>query len=292
MFHTLETASHRTRFFQMLAKTLFAFTSGGRARGLCFIGLASLIIAMVDAGGAAANKPAQLRVAAAADLSFAMPELVREFQALHPEIAVSLTFGSSGNFYSQIANQAPFDLFFSADTTYPAKLAEEGMTLDTAPFTYAVGRLVLWVPKSSGLDLSGLGIESLRQEAVRHIAIANPKHAPYGRVAEAALRNYGIYDEVQPKLVYGENVAQTLQFVESGAAEAGFIAYALARAPGVRDTGRVWEVPADKYPRMEQAGVILKWTREPAAARKLRSFVLGPDGRRVLSSFGFRLPGE
>ena len=270
---------------------LFSRGRRGLSRSLrCFVMV--FLICATGSWTQPGSRARQLRVAAAADLSFAMPELVREFQALHSDIVVTLTFGSSGNFYSQLANQAPFDLFFSADTAYPGKLVEEGVTLDAATFTYAVGRLVLWVPRSSTLDLNGLGMEALKQEAIRHVAIANPKHAPYGRIAEAALRNYGIYDEVQPKLVYGENVAQTLQFVESGAAEAGFIAYSLAQAPGVRDSGRLWEVPADKYPRMEQAGVILKWTQEPAAARKLRSFVLGPDGRRVLSRFGFRLPGE
>jgi molybdate transport system substrate-binding protein len=127
----------------------------------------------------------------------------------------------------------------------------------------------------------------LRAASVRHVAIANPQHAPYGRAAEAALRSLGIYDSVQRKLVLGENVAQTLQFVQSGAADVGIVALSLALAPPVRGQGRYWEVPDAAYPRVEQGGVILK---DSKAARELRAFLLGDGARRVLKEYGFSLP--
>ena len=234
----------------------------------------------------------ELHVAAAADLSFAMDEMLREFNLIHPEIHVRVSYGSSGNFYSQISNSAPFDLFFSADTAYPQKLAEQGMALDGSTFPYAVGRLVLWAPNGFGMDLKREGVEALRSEATRHIAIANPMHAPYGKAAEAYLRAAGVYEAVRSKLVYGENVAQALQFVQSGAAEVGLIACSLALSPEVKDRGRFWEIPRDKYPRIDQSGIILKRTKDPAAASELRSFFLSRRGREVLAQYGFSLPGD
>jgi molybdate transport system substrate-binding protein len=133
-------------------------------------------------------------------------------------------------------------------------------------------------------------MEALRSPLVRHIAIANPKHAPYGRAAEAAMRSQGVYDSIKGKLVYGENVAQTFQFVQSGAADIGIIALSLALAPEARSQGRYWEVPIDAYPRIEQGGIILKWTKQTEAAQIFRSFVLGPRGQPILKKYGFFLP--
>jgi len=237
-------------------------------------------------------RPRQLQVAAAADLSFAMGEILKEFQIVHPDILVRVSYGSSGNFFSQLSNHAPFDMFFSADTSYPRRLVEQGATLDGAAFPYAVGRLVLWAPDTSAFDLKRMGIEVLKSETIRHVAIANPIHAPYGRAAEAYLKSTGLYDSVRSKLVYGESVAQALQFVQSGAAEIGLIACALAHAPEVSNHGQFWEVPHDKYPRMEQSGIILKWTKDPAAAADLKSFILGGKAREILLRFGFYLPED
>jgi molybdate transport system substrate-binding protein len=125
---------------------------------------------------------------------------------------------------------------------------------------------------------------------VTHIAIANPQHAPYGRAAEAAMRSMGIYDAVHAKLVLGENIAQTLQFIQSGNAEIGIVALSLAVAPSVRGQGRFWTVPLDRYPRMDQGGVIMKWAKDPDAARAFRAFFIGPGGRSTLEKFGFALP--
>jgi molybdate transport system substrate-binding protein len=238
------------------------------------------------------QSPTEIFVAAASDLKFAMEEMIQEFHKDHPEIIVKVTYGSSGNFYSQLSNQAPFDLFFSADIGYPRKLSEQGLILPGTEFLYGVGQLVLWVPKSSLIDVERLQLEAVRQKSVHHIALANPKHAPYGKAAEAALRSAGLWEAVQPIVVLGENVSQALQFIQSGNAEIGIVALSLALAPGIKDQGRYWQIPLDTYPRLEQGGVILKWTKAPEAAQRLRGFVTGSKGRSVLKRFGFYLPGE
>jgi len=148
-----------------------------------------------------------------------------------------------------------------------------------------VGRLVVWVPAGSPLDPA----TALREPSVKHVAIANPQHAPYGRAAQAALRTLGLEESLEPKLVLGENIAQTLQFVESGAADAGIVALSLALAPPVRARGRYWEIPLDAYPRLEQGGIILK---DSQAARDFRAFLLSAGGRRILKQYGFVVPGE
>jgi molybdate transport system substrate-binding protein len=234
----------------------------------------------------------EIFVAAAADLKFAMEEMIQEFQNDHSEITVKVSYGSSGNFYSQLSNQAPFDLFFSADIGYPRKLSEQGLTLPGTEFLYAVGRLVIWVSKSSPIDVGRLKMEAVRDESVHHVAIANSKHAPYGKAAEAAMHSLGVYESVKNKLVYGENVAQTLQFVQSGAAEIGIVALSLALSPTVHTQGRYWEIPLDAYPRIEQGGVILKWAKNPEVAQSFRGFVTGSKGRSLLERYGFYLPGE
>jgi molybdate transport system substrate-binding protein len=238
------------------------------------------------------KSPIELLVAAASDLKFALDEMLQEFQKEQPQTTVKVTYGSSGNFYSQLSNQAPFDIFFSADIGYPRKLSKQSLTSPGTEFLYAVGYIVVWVPKSSPIDVEHLKIDALRHESVHHIAIANPKHAPYGKAAEAALRSLGIYDAVQQKLVLGENISQTFQFVQSGNAEIGIVALSLALAPGVKDQGRYWQVPLDAYPRLEQGGVILKWAKNPEAAQRFRSFVTGSKGRSLLRRYGFYLPGE
>lgn len=229
-------------------------------------------------------------MAAAADLQYALEELVAEFHRQHPALRVTVSYGSSGNFYSQLLNRVPFDLYFSADLHYPQELERQGLTLPGSQFTYAIGRIVLWVPAASELEVERLGLESLLQPAARHIAIANPRHAPYGRAAEAALRAAGIFEHVRDKLIFGESVAQALQFVHSGAADAGIIALSLARAPAIAGSGRYWEIPVDSYPRMEQGGVILRWARNPEHAWRLRSFVQSAPGRAILHRYGFFLP--
>jgi len=229
----------------------------------------------------------EVRIAAAADLKFALDELSTAFRRQHPDVAVTITYGSSGNFYAQLSNDAPFDVFLSADVAYPRKLIEQGKGARDTLFRYAVGRIVVWVPSESKLDVQKLGIQALADPSVRRIAIANPQHAPYGRAAEAAMRSAGVYDTVKDRLVLGENVAQTAQFVQSGSADAGVIALSLALSPVMRDKGRYWQVPLDAYPRIEQGGVILSSAKDPDAARAFRAFVLGDEGKAVLKKYGF-----
>jgi molybdate transport system substrate-binding protein len=253
---------------------------------------ASLCAALVVAAcKPAAERPStrgRVRVAAAADLNAAFADLIVRFGAAH-DVDVSVSYGSSGNFYAQILNQAPFDLFLSADVSYPNQLAARGLTVPHSEFTYAIGRLALWAPASSSLDLERDGLQALTLPSVGHVAIANPEHAPYGRAAIAAMQSAGVYDRVQPKLVIGENIAQTMQFVESGAADAGLVAMSLALAPTVKK-GRLFEVPASTYPRLEQGGTILKWAVDIDAARALRGFLLSADGQAILKQYGFSIP--
>jgi len=228
-------------------------------------------------------------VAAAADLNVALGELIARFSASH-SVDVGVSYGSSGTLYAQLLSQAPFDVFLSADVEYPRQLASRGLVLDGSEFTYAIGRLVLWAPSISTLDIEHLGLKALDDPRVAHVAIANPEHAPYGRAAVAALRSAGLYDRVRPRLVFGENVAQALQFVQTGAADAGIVALSLALAPALHDKGRWVELPIDSYPRMEQGGAIMKWAADVDAARALRAFVLSAEGRAILKQYGFSLP--
>jgi molybdate transport system substrate-binding protein len=221
-----------------------------------------------------------------------MDEIIEEFRQAHPEIEVKVSYGSSGNFHAQLRNRAPFDIYFSADVAYPRQLEKEGLIQEGTLFLYAVGQIVVWAPRSSGLDIESRGIEALVEPGIRHIAIANPQHAPYGQAAEAALRSFGLYDKVRGKLVFGENVAQTLQFVQSGSADVGIVALSLALAPQVRDRGKYWQVPSDAYPRMEQGGVIVAHAANPRAAGEFRDFVLSTRGKDTLRRYGFFLPGE
>lgn len=248
-----------------------------------------LLIAIAALALAALAPAAEIQVAAASDLKFALDDLVAEFHSKQPDHHIRVSYGSSGNFYAQIQNQAPFDLYFSADILYPQKLAAAGLALDEV-FLYAYGRIVIWVPNRSPIDVENLHIQSLFAPSVQKIAIANPQHAPYGVAAVAAMKSLGVHEKAEPKFVYGENIAQTAQFIQSGAADIGVIALALAIAPQMSSQGRYWEIPLDAYPSMEQGGMILKTTKQPALARSFRDFVLAPHGREVLKRYGFYLP--
>jgi len=228
-------------------------------------------------------------VAAASNLKFALEETIAAFKQEHPEITVTVSYGSSGNFYSQLLNRAPFDLFLSADIEYPSKLAEQKLILPGSQFTYGVGQLVVWVPSGSPLDLT-LGIRSLLDSSARKIAIANPKHAPYGRAAVAALTSSGIYQQIESRLIYGDNITQTAQFVQTGAADAGIIALSLAVAPEMQRAGQYVPLPLELYPPLEQGGVILNWAADPESTQLLRAFLTGPRGLEILRRFGYSVP--
>jgi molybdate transport system substrate-binding protein len=233
---------------------------------------------------------AALAIAAASDLRYALDELTAVFGKSHPDVATSVSYGSSGNFYAQLVNGAPFDLFLSADVAYPRQLADRGVALPESLFSYARGRIAVWVKSSSRLDVEALGLKTVIADPVEHVAIANPEHAPYGRAAEAAMRSAGVLEQVRPKLVLGENISQTLQFVQSGAAGAGIVALSLALAPPVAPTGRYWLIPSDLHPPIEQGGAIMRSAKNPPAAQAFRDFLLGPEAQAVLTRYGFALP--
>ena len=249
--------------------------------------LTSLMV-LLCCGGIAAG---QITVAAAADLNAALPELAAEYQRQTGN-SVKLAFGSSGSLFSQIQNGAPFDMFFSADEDYPRQLVEAGVAERSSLYRYAVGKLVVWVPASSSLEVEQSGIKVLLDRSVKKIAIANPQHAPYGRAAEAALRHFGIYEQAAPRLVLGENVSQAAQFVESGSAQAGLIALSHALSPSLKGKGRYWIVPADAHPPLNQAAVILARSSPKQEAANFLAFLKTPQAIEVLRRYGFAIPEE
>lgn len=229
-----------------------------------------------------------LLVAAASDLSFVMPEIASRFQQQTGKKVV-FTFGSSGNFYQQIRNGAPFDVFFSADEQYPAKLQQEGFAVPGSLYPYALGKLALFVPGNSKLDISQ-GLKSLLAPDIRKISIANPQHAPYGRAAVEALTKAGIYEKVKDKLVLGENISQAAQFIQSGNADAGIIALSLTSAPAMRSKGRFMEVPYSDYSPIRQAAIVVKSSKRRETARKFLEFLKQPEIVKLMSQYGFTHP--
>lgn len=237
----------------------------------------------------ASAAPAQeITVAAAADLHFALDEIASRFQG-ESGIHVHAIYGSSGNFYQQIQNGAPFDVFLSANVDYPRKLEAAGLTLPGTYLEYARGKIVLAVPASSSLDLKqGLGV--LAKPAVKRIAIADPGHAPYGMAAVSALKAEHIYDLVSPKVVTGENISQAASFVLSGAADAGIIALSLVKTPAPGPQMRFEEIPARDYPPITQACVVLRSSKQPKAAEKFEAFLHGKEAASVFRKYGLEVP--
>src|SRR6266853_577159 len=216
-----------------------------------------LAVCLLVSADAAGQQP--LRIAAASDLQPVLPALIAQFEREAAE-HIDVSFGSSGNFYAQLQNGAPFDLFFSADIDYPKRLESSGLTAPGTLIEYATGRIALWTRTDSGLDL-GRGFAILSDPRVRRIAIANPEHAPYGRAAVAALRHEHLEEQLRPRLVLGENISQAAQFVQSGNADVGIVALSLALAPAMKEKGSYVEVPAADYPAIVQAAVILQSSR-------------------------------
>jgi molybdate transport system substrate-binding protein len=202
---------------------------------------------------------------------------------------VKLSFGSSGNLFTQIENGAPFDVFFSADMDYPKKLIDSGFADGPSLYRYAVGRLVLWVPASSSLDLQHRGMNVLLDPSVKKIAIANPQHAPYGRAAVAALRHFELYEKVADRLVLGENVSQAAQFVESGNAQVGIVALSHALTPAMQDKGRYWEIPADAYPALNQGVVVVSHSPNKKEAAAFLDYLKTAEAAAIMQHYGFSL---
>ena len=233
--------------------------------------------------------PAQeITVAAAADLHFAVDEIASRFQA-ESGIHVHAIYGSSGNFYQQIQNGAPFDVFLSANVDYPKKLEAAGLTQPGTYFEYARGRIVLAVPANSTLGVKQ-GLKVLANPAVKKVAIADPAHAPYGMAAVAALKAEHIYEQVSTKLVAGENISQAASFVLSGAADAGIIALSLVKAPAAGAQVRFEAIPANDYPPILQASVVLRSSKQQKAAEKFLAFLRGKEAATIFRQYGFEVP--
>jgi molybdate transport system substrate-binding protein len=235
--------------------------------------------------------PAQeLAVAAAADLKFAITDVAAQFEA-ETGTKVNVTYGSSGNFFAQLKNGAPFDVFLSADIDYARRLDEAGLGEPGTLSRYATGRIVIWAPANSRFDVSESGWKTLLDERVKKIAIANPEHAPYGRAAVEAMQKAGIYDQVKSKLVFGENISQAAQFVQSGNAQAGILALSLAVSDPMKD-GKRWDIPEDLHPPIEQAAIVMKRAKNKEAARAFLDFVKSDAGRATLAKYGFTFPAR
>lgn len=226
-------------------------------------------------------------VAAAADLKFAMDAIVERYRQLHPDDAIALVYGSSGKFRTQIAQGAPYDLYFSADIAYPRMLAEDGLAASPVR-AYAVGRLVLW---SATLDASRLGLADLADPSIRRIAIANPLHAPYGKRAREALQAAGLWTGVESRIVYGDNIAHTAQLVLSGSADVGLIALSLALSPELAARGGHADVPQRLHSPLLQGYLVTRHGADNAAAHRFAAYIESAEAQAILARFGFERPG-
>ena len=265
-----------------------ATTATAAAKSLCFLAAA---VALGLPCPAAAQRPARepLSVAAASSLKLPIEEAARAFEADNAGVTVAVTLGASGAFFAQIQQGAPVDLFLSADREYPRKLVEAGLAAPGGDVVYGVGRLVAWVPKGSTVDLERRGLAALADPSMKRLAIANPRVAPWGRAAEAALRSAGILDAVRERLVLGQSVAQAAQFASTGAADAALIPVSLTFAAGLGE-GRTLAVPQAAYPPQEQSAVVVAASPRQALARDFLSFLTGPKGRAILERYGYALP--
>ena len=263
--------------------------TGGYGRGMARPLLALALAALLARPATAAQPGRVLTVAAAANLKPAMEELAAAFEEEQPGAKVRATLGASANLAAQARAGAPFDLFLSADDLQPRKLAEEGLADRAGPFLYALGRLALWVPAASPVPIERDGLAALASPAVKKVAIANPKLAPYGKAAEDALWAAKLLDGVRPKLVFGESVAQAAQFAGSGAADAALLPLSLVLT-GPLAAGRRVILPDEAHSPIDQAGVVLARAREPELARAFARFLRGPHGQAILARFGYALP--
>jgi molybdate transport system substrate-binding protein len=227
-------------------------------------------------------------IAAASDLVFCLEELNRQFTNSHPEVTLKTSTGSSGNFFAQIRNGAPFDVFLSADMNYPRELIKAGAAEESSLYQYAIGRLALWTANTN-LALTN-GLLALRNPAIKRIAIANPEHAPYGRAAREALRDAGLWDALQPRLVLGDNISQTAQFVQTGNADAGIVAMSLVLSPKLAKVGRWVPVPPETHSPLEQGAVLTRHGKDNSAARTYLKFLQSGQAREIFDRYGFRLP--
>jgi molybdate transport system substrate-binding protein len=257
--------------------------AGPWARVAALLAAIGALASPVDAQG-----PRRLAVAAAADLQAVLPDIVRDFER-SAGASVVVSYGSSGTFFAQIRNGAPFDVFLSADVDYPRQLTTARLADPATLQVYARGHLALWTRRETRLDI-GRGLHALTDARVRHVAVANPSFAPYGRAAVAALRSARLYDTVQPKLVMGDNIAQAAQLVESGNADAGILSLSLVLGQRLRAQGTYVEIPESNHPPIDQGAVVVSTSREPALARRFIDHLRAPQTAIRLERFGFTVP--
>jgi molybdate transport system substrate-binding protein len=251
--------------------------------------IAAMVVMAAPAGPAAQDVGSRtVAVAAASDLQTVLPALLSGFEKA-TTIKATVSFGSSGNFFAQIQNGAPFDVFFSADVDYPRRLAAAGQAERDSLYEYATGQLVLWTRSDSGLDVRK-GLAMLRDPRVRRIAVANPDLAPYGRAAVAALKTAGVYDQVKDKLVFGENISQTAQMAQSGNADVGLLAHSLAVGTVLKASGAFIDIPSTSYPPVVQAAVLVSTSRNKEAGRALLQYIRTAEARQTFATFGFGAP--
>jgi molybdate transport system substrate-binding protein len=223
-------------------------------------------------------------IAAASDLQYAFKEMQSLFAKKYPTETINFQFGSSGKALTQIQSGAPYDAYFAADMNYPKQLKEKGLAVgDVKP--YALGRVGLMVLKSSKIPLNDLSI--LSTDRIKKIAIANPEHAPYGQAAVAALKTLGLYDKIKSKFVYGENIQQTTQYVQTGAADAGIIALSIAKAPIIADQINFALIDGKTHPDILQGYALLKRGENNKAARAFLLTVESPEGDAIMKKYGF-----
>lgn len=254
--------------------------SGPEAPKSACLGCFTLLLALVLPAALPAD---EIRVAVASNFRPALAAAAERFQHGSGHV-VRLIPGSTGKHYAQIRNGAPFDAFFAADSERPSRLEREQRSVPGSRFTYAVGRLVLWSPDAGLVDPDG---EVLAAGRFRHLAIANPELAPYGEAARAVLHSLGLWESLAPRLVRGENIAQTFQFVISGNAELGFVARSQLQMPGREFAGSSWQPPPELYPPIEQQAVLL---RETPAGRAFMSFMQGEEARAIVRAYGYDSP--
>ncbi|WP_103075009.1 molybdate ABC transporter substrate-binding protein [Solilutibacter silvestris] len=231
-----------------------------------------------------ATAQTKISVAAAADLHGVLDRIIETYNSEHPGVQIDVVYGSSGNLTTQIEQGAPFDVFFSADSDFPERLVRNGKAVGK-PLQYAEGHIVLW---SASMDLKGVTVQQLTQPRFTRIAIANPAHAPYGKRSEQALRAAGVWDAVQPKIVMGENIAQTAQFIRSGNAQIGFVAESFARSPEAK--GSYVVVPTSMYQPLKQSFVLTQHGANAALAKDFMAYVQGSKARAVFVQYGFYVP--
>ena len=249
---------------------------------------ARIILLLLTIAFAPAVLAEKITIAAASDLKGCLDEVAASFRKAHAGDEVEVVYGSSGKFKTQIEQGAPFDLFFSADIGFPRDLLKANLAVGEV-HPYAIGRLVLW---SKTIDASTLKVTDLSRADIRKIAIANPQHAPYGKRAEEALRASGVWEKVEGKLVYGENISQTAQFADSGNAQVGIIALSLVLGPELAGKGSYSLVPDSLHEPLEQGFVITRRAADNLLAKSFADYMGSGQTRAVMVRYGFALQGE